>query len=132
MSKLDDFFNSQKILRLATVNDAGFPHVVPVWYLYYKKKIYIGTNTRTQKISNLKKNHKVSFCVDIGIRSPIYGVMGSGTAKLIQKKELVSKLAKKILQKYFKTLENKSAKELLEDTDCIVEILPKKLAVWNY
>jgi hypothetical protein len=29
-------------------------------------------------------------------------------------------------------LENKSAKELLEDTDCIIEIIPQKYSVWNY
>ena len=97
-----------------------------------EKKIYIGTNRSTKKIQNLKENPSTSFCVDQGIKSPIYGVMGYGTAKLIFKKELVSKLAKKILQKYFKSLENKSAKELLEETNCIIEIAPKNLSVWSY
>ena len=38
MSKLDDFLKSQKILRLATIDDKGNPHVVPVWYLQDGKK----------------------------------------------------------------------------------------------
>ena len=29
-------------------------------------------------------------------------------------------------------MENKSAKELLDDTDCIIEIIPEKFSVWNY
>jgi hypothetical protein len=29
-------------------------------------------------------------------------------------------------------LKNKSAKELLDETDCIIEIIPKKISVWNY
>lgn len=133
MTKQDSFLKTQKILRLATIDNTGRPHIVPVWYLYSQKKFYVGTNTRTEKAKNLKKNKRVSFCVDIGIHSPeIYGIMGKGNAKLILEKNKVSSLAKKILKRYFKTLENKSAKELLDDTDCIIEITPKKLAIWSF
>jgi len=133
MTKQDDFLKTQKLLRLATIDKNGVPHIVPVWYLYSKKKIYIGTNTRTEKAKNLKKNKRVSFCVDVGVHSPqIYGVMGKGNAKLILEKNKVSSIAKKILKRYFKTLKNKSAKELLDDTDCIIEISPKKLSIWKF
>ena len=133
MSKSDEFLRKQKILRLATIDKKGIPHVVPVWYLYGGKKFFIGTNTRTQKVRNLKRNKKVSFCVDVGVNSPqIYGIMATGLANLILGEEQVTKLGKRILLKYFKTLENKSAKELLEDTNCIIEIIPKRFSVWNY
>lgn len=79
------------------------------------------------------KNKKVSFCIDTGIKSPdIYGIMGNANAKLIQEKNSVKRIAKKILLRYFKSLENKSAKELLEDTDCIIEINPRKISAWSY
>jgi len=127
------FLKTQKVLRLATIDQKGTPHIVPVWYLYSSKKFYIGTNTRTEKVKNLKKNKHVSLCVDKGIRSPnIYGVLVKGTARLILDKNKVSKLAKRILLRYFRSLENKSAKELLDDTDCIIEITPKKFSVWSY
>jgi len=133
MTSQDNFLKTQKILRLATIDQKGTPHIIPVWYLYNQKKFYIGTNTRTEKAKNLKKNKRVSFCIDVGIHSPkIYGVMGKGNAKLILEKNKVSSIAKKILKRYFRTLENKSAKELLEDTDCIIEITPKKLSIWSF
>jgi hypothetical protein len=75
----------------------------------------------------------VSFCVDVGVNSPdIYGVMGKGLAKIILEMPKTKIIAKKILLKYFKTLESKSAKKLLDDTDCIIEIIPEKFSVWNY
>jgi len=127
------FLKTQKVLRLATIDQKGDPHIVPVWYMYDKKKFYIGTNTRTRKVKNIKKNNRVSLCVDVGIQSPkIYGVMGKGVAKLILDKNKVSKFAKRILLRYFRSLENKSAKELFDDTDCIIEITPKKFSVWSY
>ena len=133
MTSQDNFLKTQKVLRLATIDNIGTPHIVPVWYLYSQKKFYIGTNTRTEKAKNLKRNKRVSFCIDVGIHSPkIYGVMGKGSAKLILDKNKVSAIAKKILKRYFRTLENKSAKELLDETDCIIEITPKKLSTWSF
>jgi len=133
MNKRDEFLKSQKILRLATIGKNNTPYIVPVWYMYSSKKIYIGTNTRTQKIKNLKKNNHIAFVVDVGIKSPnIYGVNGKGTANLILDKTRVKKIAIKILLRYFDSMKKKSAQELLEDTDCIIEIVPEKFTVWSY
>ena len=133
MSKRDEFLKKQKILRLATLDNKDSPHIIPVWYLFNSKKLYVGTNSKTKKAKNIKNNSKVSFCVDTGINSPdIFGVMGQGNAKLIREKNEVSKIEKRILLRYFKTLNNKSAQELLEETDCIIEIRPKKYSVWEY
>ena len=133
MSQRDNFLRKQKILHLATTGKGGNLHIVPVWYLYSGKKIYIGTNTKTEKAKNVKSHKKVSFCVDVGIHAPkIFGIMGKGHAKLITNKTKVSKLAEKILLRYFKTLNKKSAKEILDDTDCIIEIVPKEYSIWKY
>lgn len=133
MSSQDKFLKSQKILRLATIGDDKTPHIVPVWYLYSSKKIYIGTNTKTRKAKNVKKNKRVSFCIDVGVNAPdIYGVMGQGNASLILEKPKVKRIAKRILLRYFSSIKNKSAKELLDDTDCIIEIVVEKWHVWNY
>ena len=133
MSKRDEFLRKEKILRLATIDKDSTPHIVPVWYLYSGKKIYIGTNTKTEKARNVKSHKKVSFCVDVGINAPnIFGVMGKGNAVLITNESVVSRVAKKILLRYFKTLNNKSAKEILDDTDCVIEITPKEYSVWKY
>jgi len=133
MNRRDEFLKSQKILRLATIGKDKIPHIVPVWYIYSSKKIYIGTNTRTQKAKNLKKNKRIAFCVDVGINAPnIFGVNGKATANLIIEKTKVEKIAKKILLRYFKNMNDKSAIELLEDTNCIIEIIPEKFSIWNY
>ena len=133
MNKRDEFLKSQKVLRLATIGKNKTPHIAPVWYLFSGKKIYIGTNTKTIKAKNVKSNKRASFCVDVGVNAPnIYGVMGQGDANLILENSKVKRIAKKILLRYFKSLENKSAKELLDDTDCIIEIVPEKFSVWNY
>lgn len=128
----EKFLKEQKILHLATIDGMGNPHLVPVWYRYVGKKLYVGTNTRTAKAKNIQKNKKICFCVDAGVWSPIHGIMGTGKARLILQESLVKKIAGEILLRYFKTLENKSAKELLDDTDCVIEIIPNKITSWHY
>ena len=133
MNRRDEFLKSQKVLRLATLGKNKTPHIVPVWYMYSSKKIYIGTHTRTQKVKNLKKNKRVSFVVDVGVNAPnIYGVKGEGVANLILDISKVKKIATKILLRYFKSMKNKSASELLDNTDCVIEISPEKFSVWSY
>jgi nitroimidazol reductase NimA-like FMN-containing flavoprotein (pyridoxamine 5'-phosphate oxidase superfamily) len=133
MNRLNEFLKAQKILHLSTLGNNKRLHIVPVWYLYSLKKIYIGTNTRTQKAKNVMKNNQVAFCIDVGVNSPdIYGVMGQGKAKIILQNDIVKRVAKKILSKYFSDIQNKSAQELLDDTNCIIEIIPGKLSTWSY
>lgn len=133
MNKRDEFLKSQKVLRLATIGKDKTPHIVPVWYMYSSKKICIGTNTRTQKVKNIKKNKRVAFCVDVGVNAPnIFGVKGEGNASIILEEKRVKKIAAKILLRYFKNMKNKSAQELLDDTDCVIEIIPEKFSTWSY
>lgn len=126
------FLKKQKILHLATIDNKGTPHLVPVWYKYIGKKFYIGTNTKTSKAKNIAKNNKVCFCIDAGVWSPIDGVMGTGRAKLIKDGDEVKKIASQILLRYFKTLKGRSAKQLLDQTNCIIEITPLRVTSWHY
>ncbi len=131
--KDENFIKEQKILRIATIDDSGNPHIVPVWYSYINNKFYIGTNTKTTKAKNIKHNPKVSFCIDVGINSPeIFGIMGTGKARLILENKSVKLFARKILLRYFKSLKNKSAQYLLKDTNCVIEIVPKKMVSWKF
>jgi PPOX class probable F420-dependent enzyme len=128
-----EFLKTQKILRLATIDLSGSPHIVPVWYSYLNGRFYVGTNTKTQKAKNIRNNPKVSLCVDTGVKSPnIFGVLVTGRARLILQMNQVQLLAKKILLRYFKNLKSKSAQQLLNDTDCVIEITPKQIVSWKY
>lgn len=131
MLQQDEFLNTAKVVRLATVEDGG-PHVAPVWYLYEGGRFYIGTNSKTRKARNVKRDSRVGFCVDVGVNSPdIYGVAGQGRARLILD-STVKERAARILLRYFDDLQNEAARELLDDTDCIIEVTPERTWRWQY
>lgn len=129
MGRRREFLAGEKVLRLATVSADGTPHVVPVWYMYRDGAVYVGTNTRTAKARNVARTGRAAFCVDEGVHSPLYGVMGRGRARLIT--DDVGGLARDILLRYFDTMRDGSAAELYRDTDCIIEIVPDGLIEWS-
>ena len=61
MSKQTEFLKKEKILHLATIDEKNSPHIVPVWYMYSAGKIYVGTNTKTQKAKNMNKRVAVEW-----------------------------------------------------------------------
>lgn len=119
-----------KVLRLATQGVDG-PHIAPVWYMHKDDAVYVGTNSRTAKARNVARDPRVALCVDEGVMPPIRGVMWQGTARILRRPESDA-LAKKILLRYYDSLESGAAKELLQDTDCVIEIRPQKRAEWKY
>lgn len=131
MSRRVDFLRHQKIMRLATTDEHGKPHVVPVWYMYDDNIIYIGTNTRTVKARNVKRTKTAAFCVDEGVRAPIYGIMGRGPARLIVDPAQVGSLAERILMRYYTDIRQEAAQTLYKDTDCIIAIRVDSIIEWS-
>jgi general stress protein 26 len=54
---------SNDILALSTVSQHGWPHSVPVSYLYLDGKFYIPANSKSKKIRNLRQNHRATIMV---------------------------------------------------------------------
>jgi pyridoxamine 5'-phosphate oxidase family protein len=67
-SKEIEYLQSQRLGRMATVNDAGEPHVVPVTYRYNPEKDTIDIGGRdmgkTMKYRQAQRNGRIAFVVD--------------------------------------------------------------------
>jgi general stress protein 26 len=58
---------------MSTVSSNGWPHIVPVSYVYLLGKFYVPTNPRTAKVRNLARREKATIVVDDELRE--HGVM---------------------------------------------------------
>lgn len=68
--------------RMATVGKDGWPHCVPVGYVYKDRLFYIPSDKRTKKISNIRTNKKV--CIVIDDENSGAGVTIQGYAEMIE------------------------------------------------
>ena len=129
------FLRSEKLLRLATADSSGNIHVAPVWYRYSGGRIRIGTMSKSRKARNAAASGRAAFCVDVGVNSPdIAGVYGRGVARVLTEPRAVRRIGRSILSRYFESLDEPAAVELLNETDCIIEIEPDEgaYATWTY
>lgn len=63
---IEGFLKSHDLCRIASIDkQGGFPHCVPVAYLYHKGFIYIPTSSRSKKVRNLAQNQKCCILVDV-------------------------------------------------------------------
>jgi len=55
---------SRDVCRLSTISSNGWPHIVPVSYVYQREKFYIPTDRRAKKVRNLANNSNATIVVD--------------------------------------------------------------------
>jgi nitroimidazol reductase NimA-like FMN-containing flavoprotein (pyridoxamine 5'-phosphate oxidase superfamily) len=56
--------NGQNILRIATTSPEGWPHCVPVGYLYKNGRFYIPADKNSKKVKNLRNDPRACVVID--------------------------------------------------------------------
>jgi nitroimidazol reductase NimA-like FMN-containing flavoprotein (pyridoxamine 5'-phosphate oxidase superfamily) len=59
-----DLVRAHNVCRIATVSRDGWPHCVPVGYVYRNGFFYIPTNKKSKKARNLRVNTRASIVID--------------------------------------------------------------------
>jgi nitroimidazol reductase NimA-like FMN-containing flavoprotein (pyridoxamine 5'-phosphate oxidase superfamily) len=135
--EIRDFLTNSKLnLHLGTLDEKQEPNIHPIWYYYDRlgDKLYVETSKASKKMSNVRKNNSVYFCVDEP-NLPYRGVRGKGEARIHEDINFNVTISEKILVKYLGNLENPMAKQLLsyvkKRDSAILEIVPKYYSTWD-
>jgi PPOX class probable F420-dependent enzyme len=82
---IEDFLARPLIARIATVNQNGQPHVVPVWFGWDGKAIWVSSFASTRKNKDLEHNPRVSIVIDdVGEDGKTKAVIFEGQAEVIK------------------------------------------------
>ena len=62
--KVIEFLSSQQTGRIASVDENGFPQIIPMNFVFINDVIYMHSHVRGEKLDNIRRNQKVGFEVD--------------------------------------------------------------------
>jgi hypothetical protein len=124
------------LARIGFIDEKGQPNVIPTGYYFdsASNKIYITTLKGSKKVSNLRKNNVIAYCIDDPIL-PFKGVRGEGIVKIHEDVSHNIPIAKKYMMKSVGSLDHPTAKWLLSEiekgNELILEITPSYYSTWR-
>lgn len=128
-SAQDEFLRTQIHAIVATLQPDGMPQLTPNWYWWDGERFWISTLDWTVKVRNLKRDPRVTLCIDAGKRRENY-VQVFGTAEVIEGD--VRETTLDLIRKYEPTEEasQRHWEEIKEDRVLIV-VTPTRMQ-WRY
>lgn len=66
-AELDAFFGEERVLRLATLDDDGWPAVAPVWFVWFDGAFWVWNLERARRTPRLRTGTRCAFTVDAGV-----------------------------------------------------------------
>ncbi|MEA5077086.1 MAG: pyridoxamine 5'-phosphate oxidase family protein [Anaerolineaceae bacterium] len=136
-SLIDAFLASPHIARLATVDAAGAPHVVPVWYGWDGAVLWVSSFANTRKITHIEHNPALSVAVDIvEPDGTTRAVILEGRAELIrQPRELVHQKSTWIYTRYL-GLDGVLAADpqswIVDPLNLLIKLVPLHVSTWGF
>ena len=63
-NKIIKFLNEEDTGRISSIDEHGFPQIIPMNFVFLNDSVYMHSHIRGEKIENIKRNSKVGFEVD--------------------------------------------------------------------
>lgn len=111
-----DFLADNKVIRLATVDTNGLPHVLPVWYVADREEgaIFFSTPEDSRKARDLEETPKASLVVDEGSAYfDLRAVIAEGDVTPVADECLLAEVERRWCRKYFDRDDRPEYMELL-------------------
>ena len=79
VAEVDEFLSAERTCRVATAGLDGRPHVVPLWFVWDGKSLWLSSLVRSQRWTDLMRDPRVAVIVDAGVEyNELRGVELSG------------------------------------------------------
>ena len=62
--KIIEFLSSQQTGRISSIDENGYPQIIPMNFVFINEVIYMHSHIRGEKLDNIRRNKKVGFEVD--------------------------------------------------------------------
>ena len=127
-------FETERIAWIATVGENGFPHAVPVWFVWHEGTVLFASEPGSVKVKNARRDARVLVHLDSGDDGEQLTVL-QGTAELFADAAsdwLGGPIGDAYLPKYADLLPalNLTPESMFARYSTVVRVTPLKLIAW--
>ena len=127
------FLGKHRVGRMGTIDEGGFPHVIPMWHVLFEGMLYISTSSPRKKITNLLNNPNMSYTVDEGEEFNEYrGVLIQGRAEFVEDPELLRRYNIAWTYRHFGTEAHPYYQTLTQRKRRVWRLEPVRVLTWDY
>ena len=136
-AEVDEFLHGRHTMNLATHNHDGSIHLVAMWYGFDAEgSIGFETFGKSQKVRNLQRDPRVTALVEDGDSyDQLRGVELVGTMDVIDDKDLLTGIAKSVLERYHPEVaeaDRDSVAEMVVKKRVALVLRPEKVVSWDH
>ena len=62
--KIKEFLNEEHVGRVASIDENGFPQIIPMNFVFINDVVYMHSHVKGEKLDNIARNNKVGFEAD--------------------------------------------------------------------
>ena len=126
-----EFLASTRVVRVATADARGLPHVVPVCAVVADGRLYFASGDDAKKVRNLRANPRITAVADDYTEAwdGLRGLMVAGAARLHLRGPTFRR-ARRLLYAKYPQYETEAA--LDEGDAVVVEITPTSVFAWGF
>jgi len=143
--KIIEFLSSQQTGRISSIDEDGYPQIIPMNFVFISDVIYMHSHVRGEKLDNIRRNQKVGFEVDKNLEFlPSYfsdptdasladtlyiSVVIKGNASIVSDKEEKTTALNGLMKKYQPEGGYEPIKPEMDVLDevVVIKIVPKSL-----
>jgi nitroimidazol reductase NimA-like FMN-containing flavoprotein (pyridoxamine 5'-phosphate oxidase superfamily) len=133
---LQSFCAGEDLLRLAYLDQAGYPRVVPVWFVMFDNAYYVGTGTTSPKWKAMQRDARVGWVIDGGPRSGYKGASMRGRVEEVRAPAVRARIHEALGLKYYGTATDPKFIDIFGHADdpetVYLRLVPEGGLTWEY
>ena len=127
------FFREHRKAALATLDKAGFPHIVAMNYFENDGAFYMTSYGKAQKVVNIRRNPKVALMIESGNDyAELRGVMVRGRCEIIEGADAVKAAFAGMAEARGSTPSRPSGAGGSAPKRVVLKIIPEKITSWDH
>ena len=133
--EVDTFLTQQRSSTCATIGPNGQVHLVAMWYAWLDGHVWLETKAKSQKVTNLRRDPRMSFLVETGqTYDQLRGVAMEGAGVVVEDKDVVWDVCVNIFERYNApyTEELKPFVELMAHNRVAVRLDVDRVRSWDH